>query len=55
MPNTAPKTRGAQGRHARVVALPFLNNLDGADLTGLSVAAPGAYAEQTLVQESPMH
>jgi threonine dehydrogenase-like Zn-dependent dehydrogenase len=35
-----------------VVALPILRNRDGVDTTGFSQHAPGAYAEQVLVQES---
>jgi threonine dehydrogenase-like Zn-dependent dehydrogenase len=35
-----------------VVALPLLRGAEGVDATGLSVHAPGAYAEQVLVQES---
>src|SRR6201987_3552252 len=37
-----------------VVALPLLRAGSGVDLTGLSVHAPGAYAEQVLVEESLM-
>ena len=37
-----------------VVALPLLRGAQGVDLTGLSPHAPGAYAEQLLVQESMM-
>jgi len=37
-----------------VVALPLLRGAHGVDTTGLSVHAPGAYAEQTLVEESLM-
>jgi threonine dehydrogenase-like Zn-dependent dehydrogenase len=39
---------------ARVVALPLLRGGSGVDTVGLSVHAPGAYAEQMLVQESLM-
>jgi threonine dehydrogenase-like Zn-dependent dehydrogenase len=39
---------------ARVVALPLLRGSEGVDTTGLSAHAPGAYAEQMLVQESLM-
>ena len=39
---------------APVVALPLLRSPSGVDTTGLSVHAPGAYAEQLLVQESLM-
>jgi threonine dehydrogenase-like Zn-dependent dehydrogenase len=38
----------------RVVALPLLRGEDGIDTVGLSQHAPGAYAEQMLVQESLM-
>jgi len=37
-----------------VVALPLLRGPQGIDATGLSIHAPGAYAEHTLVQESLM-
>jgi threonine dehydrogenase-like Zn-dependent dehydrogenase len=37
-----------------VVALPIIRNPQGVDTTGLSAHAPGAYAEQVLVQESLM-
>ena len=37
-----------------VVALPLLRGEHGVDTTGLSQHAPGAYAEQVLVQESMM-
>jgi len=37
-----------------VVALPLLRGENGVDATGLSQHAPGAYAEQVLVQESMM-
>ncbi|WP_354700880.1 zinc containing alcohol dehydrogenase superfamily protein [Paraconexibacter sp. AEG42_29] len=37
-----------------VVALPLLRSPEGVDTLGLSVHAPGAYAEQVLVQESLM-
>jgi threonine dehydrogenase-like Zn-dependent dehydrogenase len=48
------KTRRKVATGAPVVALPILRTRDGIDLTGLSVGAPGAYAEQVLVQESLM-
>ncbi len=38
----------------RVVALPLLRGAAGVDMTGLSTHAPGAYAEQMLVQEALM-
>ncbi len=37
-----------------VVALPLLRSAAGVDTVGLSVHAPGAYAQQTLVEESLM-
>jgi len=37
-----------------VVALPLLRGAEGVDTLGLSVHAPGAYAEQLIVQESLM-
>jgi threonine dehydrogenase-like Zn-dependent dehydrogenase len=37
-----------------VVAVPLLRNAHGVDTVGLSMHAPGAYAEQMLVQESMM-
>jgi threonine dehydrogenase-like Zn-dependent dehydrogenase len=49
-----PKTRRDLSSGAPVVALPLLRGGDGVDPTGLSRAAPGAYAEQLLVQESMM-
>ena len=39
---------------APVVALPLLRGAQGIDPIGLSPDAPGAYAEQVLVQESMM-
>ena len=39
---------------ALVVALPLLRSGDGIDLIGLSMFAPGGYAEQMVVQESLM-
>jgi len=47
-----PKTKGALPAGTPVVALPLLNGAGGVDATGLSQHAPGAYAEQLLVQES---
>ena len=49
-----PKTRGRVPTGAPVVALPLLRTERGIDTTGLSMYAPGAYAEQLLVQESMM-
>src|SRR5215212_332876 len=49
-----PKTRGTVPAGAPAVALPLLRNDGGIDPTGLSQHAPGAYAEQVLVQESLM-
>lgn len=47
-----PKTRRDLPTGTPVVALPLLRGADGVDATGLSQHAPGAYAEQVLVQES---
>ncbi len=49
-----PKCREELGAGAPVVALPLLRGERGVDTTGLSQHAPGAYAEQLLVQESMM-
>ncbi len=49
-----PKCRKTSPTGTRVVALPLLRFSQGVDTIGLSVHAPGAYAEQTLVQESMM-
>ncbi|MCW2989776.1 MAG: alcohol dehydrogenase [Solirubrobacterales bacterium] len=49
-----PGCRGDVATGAPVVALPLLRNGAGIDTTGLSQHAPGAYAEQVLVQESMM-
>ena len=49
-----PKTRGTVPTGAPAVALPLLRNDGVVDPTGLSQHAPGAYAEQVLVQESLM-
>lgn len=50
-----PKTRRRIGEGRPVVALPMLRAADrGVDLTGLCTHAPGAYAEQLLVEESLM-
>lgn len=49
-----PKCRGAIPTGAPVVALPLLRTGPNIDTIGLSVHAPGAYAEQMLVQESLM-
>jgi threonine dehydrogenase-like Zn-dependent dehydrogenase len=48
------KTRGKVPTGTPVVALPIVRNPGGVDTTGLSQHAPGAYAEQVLVQESLM-
>lgn len=47
-----PKTRRRWKPGTRVVAMPILRQGRVPQLTGLSVAAPGGYAEQVLVQES---
>ena len=47
-----PRTRKTIREGARVVAMPLLRSDGAVHATGLSVAAPGAYAEQLLVDES---
>jgi len=49
-----PRTRNPAPTGTRVVALPLLRGSQGVDTLGLSVHAPGAYAEQLLVEESLM-
>jgi threonine dehydrogenase-like Zn-dependent dehydrogenase len=49
-----PKCKGDLASGTPVVALPLLRGENGVDTTGLSQHAPGAYAEQLLVQESMM-
>jgi threonine dehydrogenase-like Zn-dependent dehydrogenase len=49
-----PKTRKPAPAGTPVVALPLLRSRNGVETTGLSVHAPGGYAEQMLVQESMM-
>jgi threonine dehydrogenase-like Zn-dependent dehydrogenase len=49
-----PGCRHSSPTGTRVVALPLLRGGGGVDTVGLSVHAPGAYAEQMLVQESLM-
>jgi threonine dehydrogenase-like Zn-dependent dehydrogenase len=49
-----PHCRKGTPRGTRVVALPLLRGSRGVDPVGLSVHAPGAYAEQMLVEESLM-
>jgi threonine dehydrogenase-like Zn-dependent dehydrogenase len=49
-----PGCRKTSPSGTRVVALPLLRNPRGVDMVGLSADAPGAYAEQMLVQESLM-
>ena len=49
-----PKCRGSVPAGTPVVALPLLRGSGGIDPIGLSAMAPGAYAEQMLVQESMM-
>jgi threonine dehydrogenase-like Zn-dependent dehydrogenase len=49
-----PKCREELTGGTPVVALPLLRGENGVDATGLSQHAPGAYAEQVLVQESMM-
>ena len=49
-----PGCRGGVPTGTPVVALPLLRSAGGVDTTGLSMHAPGAYAEQMLVEESLM-
>jgi threonine dehydrogenase-like Zn-dependent dehydrogenase len=49
-----PKSRGSVPTGTPVVALPLLRSSQGVETTGLSVHAPGAYADQLLVEESLM-
>jgi threonine dehydrogenase-like Zn-dependent dehydrogenase len=49
-----PRCRKGSPTGTRVVALPLLRGSTGVDTVGLSVHAPGAYAEQMLVEESLM-
>jgi threonine dehydrogenase-like Zn-dependent dehydrogenase len=49
-----PGCRGGVATGAPVVALPLIRSEAGVDTVGLSQHAPGAYAEQVLVQESMM-
>lgn len=49
-----PGTQRKLKTGARVCALPLIRNGVNVDLVGLSAHAPGAYAEQVLVQESLM-
>jgi threonine dehydrogenase-like Zn-dependent dehydrogenase len=49
-----PKCRQGEATGTPVVALPLLRGGGGVDTLGLSVHAPGAYAEQLLVEESLM-
>ena len=49
-----PRCRKATSTGTRVVALPLLRWSRGVDTVGLSMHAPGAYAEQMLVEESLM-
>src|SRR5829696_3901600 len=49
-----PGCEGTVPAGAPVVALPLIRGPQGVDTVGLSVHAPGAYAEQLLVQESLM-
>jgi threonine dehydrogenase-like Zn-dependent dehydrogenase len=47
-----PKTRRSVPEGTPVVALPLVRGPQGVDTVGLSAHAPGAYAEQVVVQES---
>jgi threonine dehydrogenase-like Zn-dependent dehydrogenase len=49
-----PGCRKSLPTGTRVVAVPMLRGFNSIDLLGLSVHAPGAYAEQMLVEESLM-
>ncbi len=49
-----PGCRAGSPTGTRVVALPLLRWSGGVDTVGLSVHAPGAYAEQLVVEESMM-
>ncbi len=49
-----PGCRQGVSTGSPVVALPLLRWSEGVDTVGLSVHAPGAYAEQTIVEESLM-
>jgi threonine dehydrogenase-like Zn-dependent dehydrogenase len=49
-----PECRKSTRPGTRVVALPMLRGPGGLDMVGLSIDAPGAYAEQMLVEESLM-
>jgi threonine dehydrogenase-like Zn-dependent dehydrogenase len=49
-----PRCRKSAPTGTPVVALPLLRGSGGVDTVGLSVHAPGAYAEQLLVEESMM-
>jgi threonine dehydrogenase-like Zn-dependent dehydrogenase len=49
-----PNCRKSAPEGTRVVALPLLRNPGSVDMTGLSQHAPGAYAEQLLVEEALM-
>jgi threonine dehydrogenase-like Zn-dependent dehydrogenase len=48
------KTKGSIPTGTPVVALPLIRNAHGVDATGLSIHAPGAYAEQVIAQEAMM-
>ena len=47
-----PRARRTHATGTHVVALPLLRSERGVDTLGLSVHAPGAYAEQLIVEES---
>src|SRR3954469_13707853 len=49
-----PKSKGAVPAASPVVALPLIRNEGHVDGVGLSAHAPGAYAEQLIVEESLM-
>lgn len=49
-----PKCRRSSAEGSHVVALPLIRGPEGVDTIGLSAHAPGAYAEQMLVEEALM-
>lgn len=49
-----PKTKGSIPTGTPVVALPLVRGRQGVDAVGLSLHAPGGYAEQVIAQESLM-
>ncbi|WCB95446.1 zinc containing alcohol dehydrogenase superfamily protein [Baekduia alba] len=49
-----PKAKGSIPTGTPVVALPLVRGTEGIDAVGLSLHAPGGYAEQVIAQESMM-